>query len=105
MRVYISGPITNNKNFKTNFKRAEQWLKLQGHEVINPVAVAEVLPTSLNYNHYMTIDAALLTTAEAIFLLEGWQDSPGAVEEYRLAAGTNKKVLFETQEEIKNGNN
>lgn len=101
MRVYISGPITNNKNFKTNFKRAEQWLKLQGHEPINPSAVAEVLPASLNYNHYMTIDAALLTTAEAIFLLEGWQDSPGAVEEYRLAAGTNKKVLFETQEEIK----
>lgn len=99
MRVYISGPITNNKNFKTNFKRAEQWIKLQGHEVINPVAVAEVLPASLNYNHYMTIDAALLTAAEAIFLLEGWQDSPGALEEYRLAAGTNKKVLFETQQE------
>lgn len=101
MRVYISGPITNEKNYKLKFKKAEQWLKLNGHEPINPAAVAELLPKSLNYNHYMTIDMALLTTAEAIFLLEGWQNSPGALEEYRLAAETHKKVIFETQEEIK----
>lgn len=104
MRIYISGPITGTDDYKERFKKAQLQIEAQGNEAINPVAVAEALPKSLNYNHYMTIDMALLTAAEGIIMLEGWQESSGAVEEYRAAAATHKKVFFETQEE-KNGNN
>lgn len=101
MRVYISGPISGTNDYKQRFKKAQQELEAAGHEAINPVAVAEVLPASLNYNHYMTIDMAMLTAAEGIYMLKGWQESSGAIEEYKIAAATHKKVLFETQEEQK----
>lgn len=99
MRVYISGPISGTADYKQRFAAAEKKLTAKGYEVINPVKVAEVLPASLDYNNYLTIDMALLAATQAIYMLEGWQNSSGAIEEYKVAAGTNKKVLFETQEE------
>lgn len=36
MRVYISGPISNEPDYKAKFAKAEAELKEQGFEVINP---------------------------------------------------------------------
>lgn len=98
MRVYISGPISGTADYKKRFEKAEKELTAKGYEVINPVKVAEILPATLSYHEYLTIDMALLSTAKAIYMLEGWQNSSGAIEEYKVAAGTRKKVIFETQE-------
>lgn len=98
MRIYISGPISGTADYKKRFEKAEKDLTAKGYEVINPVKVAEVLPV-LSYHEYLTIDMALLSAAKAIYMLEGWQNSSGAIEEYKVAAGTHKKVLFETQEQ------
>ena len=43
MRIYISGKITGQKDFKQRFSEAEQMLTEKGYEVVNPV--------SLPHNH------------------------------------------------------
>lgn len=36
MKIYIAGCITDNPDYKEQFKQAEERLKAQGHTVINP---------------------------------------------------------------------
>ena len=42
LKVYISGAITNNPNYKEDFANAEKLLKKHGFEVVNPASLGEV---------------------------------------------------------------
>ena len=84
MRVYISGPITGNPTYKRDFKIIEDLLVSQGHEVINPVKIAECYPY-LKYGEYMKVDLALLEISDAIYMMDGWEESAGARLEYHYA--------------------
>lgn len=42
MKVYISGAITNNPNYKKDFALAEKIAKKCGYEVVNPASLGEV---------------------------------------------------------------
>ena len=46
MRVYISGPITKDKDFYSKFKNAETKLREEGYEVINPAKIGLLMPMS-----------------------------------------------------------
>ena len=86
MRVYISGPITNCKDYKENFARAEKVLRARGFEVVNPAYFEEFLP-QLTYEEYMTHDLCLLDLCNAVYMLTNWQQSLGANREYGYALG------------------
>jgi len=91
MKVYISGPMTGKEGMNfDSFRKAEERLK-EEHTVLNPIA----LPEGLSYNEYMQIDMAMVSVADAIYLLEGWNESPGAMTELRHAISLKKKVLLE----------
>lgn len=47
MRIYISGPITGTTDYKERFAVAEEKLKANGYEVVNPAKLAAALPESL----------------------------------------------------------
>lgn len=94
MLVYISGKITNNENFKDDFLKAEQWLKLNDYTPINPAKVSEDLP-NLTYQQLMAIDYKLIELCDAIFMLDGWQKSKGACAELSYAKSLGKKVLYQ----------
>ena len=94
MRYYISGAITNNPNYKSDFERAEMWLKSQGYEVINPCKV----PYNLSYAEYMKIDLALLELCDGIYMLSNWKQSNGAKTELAVAKALGKKVKFESKQ-------
>ncbi|EBW6363363.1 nucleoside 2-deoxyribosyltransferase [Salmonella enterica subsp. enterica serovar Oranienburg] len=80
--IYIAGPMTGLENFnRDNFNITAVVLKSMGHTVLNPA----LLPDGLTYGQYMKIGKAMLECADTIYLLEGWQDSPGATAEYDLA--------------------
>lgn len=80
--VYIAGPITGHENGNREaFFRAEQLLKQQGYIVLNP----HCLPAGLTEFQYMDICLAMLRSADAIYLLDDWQDSSGALVECALA--------------------
>lgn len=93
MRVYISGPITGTTDYKKRFRKAERYLKKQGHEVINPVRLSALLPKTCNHNDYMNVDLAALKACHAIYLLEGWKNSKGSRMECRQARANGIKIL------------
>lgn len=92
MRIYISGPITGHDDYREKFKEVQERLEAAGHEVINPAEISATLP-KLEYEKYMEIDFVLLKMCDAIFMMEGWQESCGANREYGYALAAGMKVL------------
>ncbi len=94
MIIYICGPMTGIKDFnRPAFNITAALLEDGGDVAINPA----VLPSGLSQFQYMDICMAMLRSAEAIFLLKGWELSAGAQAEYALAHKLGLKVI--SQEE------
>lgn len=100
MRVYISGRITNNKDYTKQFEDAEIWLDTIGHKPLNPAKLNQILDEE-EYSHeeYMKIDLAMLGLCDAIYMLDGWEKSMGANQEYGYALGKGLKIVFESMTE------
>ena len=99
MIIYLSGPITGSSDFVAVFDRVRRELEAGGeHRVINPAVLAGVATEGvLSYEDYMAIDQTLLSKAQVLMLLPGWQDSPGCNRElgYAEALGL---MIFEYDE-------
>lgn len=95
MRIFISGAITHNPEYKEQFARAEVYLKAKGYKTINPATVCSTLPDDLTHSEYMAICFPLLDISDGIYMIDGWRDSKGALMEYGFAIGKGYKVLYE----------
>ncbi len=107
MKIYVAGKMRGEEAF--NFERFFYWahvLKQDGHTVINPaqIDVEKFLKgwqwDDSQYTEVLLEDLRLITTVDAIFLLKGWQDSPGAVAEVTFANALGKKIMEEPDEQI-----
>ena len=87
MRIYISGPITNNPNYMEDFERAEEYLKTKypDAEVINPAKISQLLPKSFSWGDYMAICIPLVFRSNKIYMLKNWKKSNGANLEREIA--------------------
>jgi hypothetical protein len=93
MRIYIAGPISGiDDDNRRAFARAEDFLLQAGHEPINPHKVCE--PTD-DYDTCMKKDLKALGTCQGIYLLLGWEDSPGALVELEKARELGLEVGYE----------
>ncbi len=93
MTVYVAGKMTGIENYnfdKFNAKAAE--LEAKGWRVLNPAQIG-ILP---EYEMYWPINRAMLDGADAIYMLDGWEDSPGARKELYYAIDRTLPVLFES---------
>lgn len=95
MKIYISGAVTGTDDYLERFAEAEIQLKAQGFEVINPTAVNALLPRSTSYGEYMAMSRLLLGFCDCVFMLNGWENSRGAKQEFAWAVLTDKKIYFE----------
>lgn len=91
MKVYVAGPITNTPDYKQHFAAAEKRLRDAGHVTMNPAA----LGYGFTHSEYMHICFAMIDVCDAVYMLDGWQDSRGARMEYDRAKWLEMKILFE----------
>lgn len=82
MKVYIAGPMTGYENYNREaFFEAAKELESLGWE---PVHTAGLL-NGLTYEEYLTESLGAIKGCNVICLLEGWEESKGALMEYGYA--------------------
>lgn len=87
--IYLAGPITGVPDYRENFQRVEDKLTAEGYIVLNPAK----LPAGLTNEQYMQIDLAMLSAADAVHFLPGWDNSKGATLERAYCEYIGKVVL------------
>lgn len=95
MKIYISGPITGKRDYMKRFQSAEKQLKAEGHTVINPARVNAALPEGTTHAEYMKTSIVMLDMCDAIFMLDGWQQSKGCSIEFEYAYEHGITITFE----------
>ena len=92
-KVYIGGKMTGltEEESKALFARAEELLKAQGYEVVNPWKIE----VPKHYSGQLLRSLEELAKCDAIYLLDNWTSSNGANCEYWFAKGMGIDIMFE----------
>lgn len=95
MRIYLSGPITNEKNYRLNFLRAENTVRshIKGSVIVSPMRLEDILPNG-KHKEFMELCYLLLGMSDVMVALPGWDKSIGAMKERTLALEM-KMPIFE----------
>ena len=103
MKIYISGKITDTTDFLERFQFAEDHLQALGHETVNPALIGiklqQLLPFTPIYETYMAVDLAIMQECDAIYLLKGFENSPGSRRERTIAVARGLKVFYQGDHE------
>lgn len=90
--IYIAGPMSGYPqfNYPAFFEAASEWRR-RGWEVFNPAIhqpdaeiIDRLTPDEIRA-YFMRLDIPWVMQADAIAMLPGWKDSPGAMVEYSIA--------------------
>ena len=92
-RIYLSGGITGIENYSQIFKRKQTELEELGYEVLNPALLGLIMPTSATWQEYMNLCIPMLDMWHGIYMLDGWEKSKGATEEFNYAVGKRIEML------------
>ena len=93
MKIYIAGPMAGKPEWNyPAFNAAAAKLRAAGHEVVNPAELGAKYGTAdeINADPEMLADLIIeeldaLATCNAIYLLPGWEKSPGTRRELEAA--------------------
>ena len=100
-RVYLSGPITNTKNYKGLFMFAEALVDFgEAEQIYNP---ATQIPASSSWEHAMAQCLSEITNYDTVVLLPGWNASRGARLESDVALACGIHVVNLSENKITYG--
>lgn len=91
MKMYISGKITGDPDYKKKFKSAHVYLTAQEHVTMNPANMT----IGFTHDEYMTVCLAMVSVCDGVYMLKDWRDSDGAKEEHEFAIEHGKKIFYE----------
>ena len=96
-KIYISGAITGLPNDNAeSFQKAEELLTPCSNKVINPLKLDH---SNCNvWGDYMRNDIKALMDCNAIYMLNGYKKSHGAMVEYRLAKTLGMQIVYEKKQ-------
>lgn len=109
VKCYISGQITglNPEEYEPLFYAAEDQLKAEGYEVINPLRIVKGIDPKLIdpathtereiWRTIMKADIQELMKCEAIHMLPNWERSEGATLEHSIAKGLYLTIDYEQE--------
>lgn len=93
-RIYLSGPISNNPNFRRMFREAKSILEAQGYsDIVNPAELCEVIPSNYPYDRILDLCIDMLAECDVLILLPGWRESHGCGREYGYAQAADKIIM------------
>jgi hypothetical protein len=91
-KIYIAGPMTGLPKFnKPAFNQKATELNNMGFIVLNPA----VLPDEMTWEEYMMICIPMLSVADSVYMLNGWERSKGASIEHSEALSSGKEIFYE----------
>jgi nucleoside 2-deoxyribosyltransferase len=97
MKVYVAGPMTGYEEFnRPAFDEMAEFLRSKGHAVVNPHELTDSVfngNRALPHATYMKADLGALLQCDAIVLLDGWDESKGALCEAHVALRTGLTFL------------
>jgi hypothetical protein len=94
-KIYISGPITGTTDYMDRFALTERKFSSVGYAVINPAKVNACMPKNTSWEQYMRMSFTMLEQADTIYMMRGWEDSPGARAELAFAWKYQKNIIYE----------
>lgn len=77
MKIFISGKITGDPDYREKFAQAEREIINKGHLAMNPA----ILPAGFSHAEYMKITLAMQSVCDATYMMPGWEESEGAKAE------------------------
>ena len=94
MKIYISGAISKNEFAEEEFKAAEDAVKAKFNAtVINPYLVLSQLP-KLEHAEYMKVCFAMMDICDAVYFIDGWEESTGSSQEMGYAIAKGMKIYL-----------
>lgn len=95
MKFYISGK----RDEQERYSEAAEKLQQEGHEVINYMELTRQLP-GMSSREHETMQHMLIKMADAIFVLNNWQESDPARAEVFFALENSVNIMFEQIETV-----
>lgn len=93
MKIYVSGQITGldyQEAFRL-FESAEGYIKMLGHEPVNPMRGEK---PDLTWAEYIAEDVLLIDKCDAIYMMANWEQSKGARVEHHLCEVLEKPIFY-----------
>lgn len=94
-RIYISGKISGTDDYLERFGNAQKKLEAEGYSVLTPAPLSSFMPEDTEYEEYMALCFTMLLMCRKLFMLKGWENSPGAVREREYAIARNYEIIYE----------
>lgn len=91
-RAYLSGPMSDVKDYDFDFAIAEDIVEHAGYLTCNPARLGLVYPDA-KWKEYIDIDLELLKRCDAIVLLKGWENSHGCRIELKFAEALGLEII------------
>ncbi len=92
MIVYIAGRMTGTEDYgRAAFRAAAREIAAAGDTPLSPA----ILPTTLKKESYMPICLAMIQAADAVYMLQGWEQSGGATIEKLYAEYQHKEIMYQ----------